>query len=168
MAATRARRALSLLATAAVLMTAAACGGQENTGSAAHRLAVWVANVSLGHSIGTVEHDGTIIDEAQAQGAGAVHTACALLVTDLSNSAAGELPSPDPEVTSDLSRAFDDEAQAGSTCVDAPGDPAALARAASDRARAQILFEAALDRVAAVTGSAPATTPTTDASGNVF
>lgn len=170
MAASRARRRLTAprLFVLVAASTLAGCGGLEASGTPAHRLSVWVSGSGMGGTIGTVEADdsriATVIEEHR--GSAAVHTDCALLVTDLSNGAAGDLPSPDTEVTQDLSRAFNDEARAGSTCADHPGDAAVLAQARSAWTTAEVLFQAALDRVAAVTGHAPATTVTTQAGSN--
>ena len=157
---------MTRLAAAAVAFVlcagAAACSGQDASGSPGRRLALWVSSSALGATVATVEADNARIDTLvnEHRPAAAVNAACSLLVSDLSTGAAGELPAPDREVTSDLTRAFDDEAAAASACADHPADPAVLAAAHAKRAKAHVLMEAALDRVAAVTGSVPDTSTT--------
>ena len=111
------------LATSLVLMTGCAltltsCAGADQQGSTAHRLSVWVSGTTLGQDIGTLVADNARVPEDVANGTGAVHAACGTLLND-AEMANTNLPSPDPEVTALLTKAYGLEGTAANQCFDA-------------------------------------------------
>lgn len=134
-------------------LSLAGCGGSQS-------VAGWVSSNQLGAWIGTLQSDDSRIDRVLSdhRGAKAVYSDCALLIADVSNSPAGSLPTPDGQLTTDLDRAFRAEEAAGDDCARASAGGPLLAQSARERQRARVLFAAALERVAALTGRTPPTT----------
>ncbi len=145
----------------------AGCAGEEQSGSPAHRVDVWVGGTSMGSTVGTLIGDAARIETAVAEhkDAGVFHTDCGVITTD-AESANSDLPTPDTELTDLLSEAYGLEGAAGNDCYNAgSSDPKLQARSARERARARGLLEAALARVRAVTGRSVSTTTTTSPGG---
>jgi len=163
-------RAVGVVAVLSIVaISATSCAGEDQQGSPAHRMSVWVGGTGLGGSIGTLFADNARVGKDVANGTGAVHAACGTLEDD-AEMANGELPSPDPEVTNWLSSAYDLEGTAGTQCYDAGAtNPELLAKSQRNAAKAHALFERALIRIQAITGTPVATTTTTDnATGGIF
>jgi hypothetical protein len=102
----------SLALTTATAVTFTSCAGEDQMGSPAHRMSVWVTGTNFGADIGTLVADNARIAKVVPNGSGAVHAACGTLVTD-AEMANTELPSPDPEVTDLLTKAYGLEGTAG-------------------------------------------------------
>jgi hypothetical protein len=156
----------SLALTSATAVTLTSCAGEDQRGSPAHRMSVWVSGTNLGEDIGTLVADNARIAKVVPNGSGAVHAACGTLVTD-AEMANTELPSPDPEVTDLLTKAYGLEGTAGNECYDAGStNKKLLAESARDAIKAEALSNEALQRIRAIDGKAPATTTTVGNSGN--
>jgi hypothetical protein len=156
----------SLALTSATAVTLTSCAGEDQRGSPAHRMSVWVSGTNLGEDIGTLVADNARIAKVVPNGSGAVHAACGTLVTD-AEMANTELPSPDPEVTDLLTKAYGLEGTAGNECYDAGStNKKLLAKSARDAIKAEALSNEALQRIRAIDGKAPATTTTVGNSGN--
>ena len=138
-------------------------------GTPAQQLRAWVAQYNLGSSLGTLTGDNANVEKVTAQNGGvlAFHTVCGVLTTD-TESANGNLPAPDTDVTQWLARAYDLEYQAGIDCYQAAGDPRLLRKSAQARGQAQVLFDRVLTRIRAISGLVVSTTTTTSPSGGVF
>jgi hypothetical protein len=146
----------------------AACAGQEQSGPPAARVTTWVNGSGGGASIGTLRADVANVDYvlARHEPAGSVRTACALLTND-AETAIGNLPTPDTQLTGELNTAYTDAAAAGDDCyAGATGNTALLDRSARERSKLTPLIATAVDRVVAVTGRTPSTSTTVPA-GNV-
>jgi hypothetical protein len=155
---------LALTSATAVMLTS--CAGEDQRGSPAHRMSVWVSGTNLGEDIGTLVADNARIAKVVPNGSGAVHAACGTLVTD-AEMANTELPSPDPEVTDLLTKAYGLEGTAGNECYDAgTTNKKLLAESARNAIKAEALYNQALQRIRAIDGKAPATTTTVGNSGN--
>lgn len=159
--------AIAAVFTCAVSLTS--CAGADQQGSAAHRMVVWSGGTALGQDIGTLTADNARIPKVAPNGSGALHAACATLVTD-AEKANGELPSPDPQVTAWLSEAYTLEATAGNQCFDGAANPSLLHESERNGIKAEALFVQALQRIRQIDGKAVSTTTTTDAgsSGGIF
>jgi hypothetical protein len=156
----------SLALTSATAVTLTSCAGEDQRGSPAHRMSVWVSGTNLGEDIGTLVADNARIAKVVPNGSGAVHAACGTLVTD-AEMANTELPSPDPEVTDLLTKAYGLEGTAGNECYDAGStNKKLLAESARNAIKAEALSSEALQRIRAIDGKAPATTTTVGNSGN--
>jgi predicted small secreted protein len=157
---------LTLLLGAATL---SACTGQDQQGSAAHRMSEWVSGTGLGNAIGTLIIDNERVPKDVPNGTGAVHAACGALLDD-AEQANGELPSPDDQVSISLSNAYADEGTAGNECYSAGAtNPALLAKAQRNMIKAEALFTQVLLRIASIDGKTVSTSTTTQpASGNIF
>jgi hypothetical protein len=163
----KARVALTFLAVSvvgAVFLTS--CAGEDQMGSQAHRMSVWVNGTSLGADIATLVADNASIPKVAPSGAGALHAACGTLVTD-AEMANTELPSPDPEVTDLLTKAYGLEGTAGNQCYDAGStNKKLLAESSRNAVKAEALYNQALQRIRALDGKVPVTTTTAGNSGN--
>ena len=140
----------------------AGCAGPEESGPPSARVSAWVSTAGGGAAIGTLEVDSANIDHALAdhQSASAVKTVCALLTND-AETAIGNLPTPDTQLTDDLNNAYEDGAAAGDDCFKgAGGSPSLLRRSAEERKALLPLLTTALDRIASITGRTPSTTTT--------
>jgi hypothetical protein len=152
--------------TAAVVIGSIAlsgCAGQEQAGTPAHQVTAWVSGAGAGSSIGTVEVDIKNVNLAFSQHdpAGEVRSVCGLLVTD-AGTANGNLPTPDQQLSDDLSNAYATAYDAGTDCYNGSGgNQKLLATSATLRAKAQAQMATALDRITAVTGHVPSTTTST-------
>ena len=138
-------------------------------GSPAHRMSVWVSGTSLGADIGTLIADNARIPKDVPNGTGAVHAACATLLND-AEMANTSLPSPDPEVTDLLTKAYGLEGTAGNECFDAGStNTKELAQSARHTIKAEALYNQALQRIRQIDGRPVSTTTTTDnSSGGIF
>jgi hypothetical protein len=165
--ATRGLRVAALLLVVAVAATS--CAGQDQQGSPAHRMSVWVLGTGLGGNIGTLNADNARVSLDVPNGTGAVHAACGTIEVD-ADMANGELPSPDAQVTDWLSAAYGLEGAAGTQCYNAGAtNTELLAQSARNTAKAHALFQRALIRIQSIIGKPVATTTTTDnATGGIF
>ncbi len=150
-------------------VTLTSCAGQDQQGSPAHRMSAWVSGTGFGESIGTLVADNARIPKVVANGTGAVHAACGTLLND-AEAANSSLPSPDPDVTDLLARAYGLEGTAANQCYDAGSTDQKLLRESERNAvRAQALLDQALQRIRGVDGKMVPTTTTTDNStGGIF
>jgi hypothetical protein len=159
------------LATTLVLMIACAltltsCAGADQEGSPAHRMSVWVSGTSLGADIGTLLADNARVPKDVANGTGAVHAACGTLLDD-AEMANTNLPSPDPDVTDLLTKAYGLEGTAGNQCYDAgTTNKKLLVQAERNAIKAEALYDQVLQRIRQIDGRAPVTTTTSGNSGN--
>jgi hypothetical protein len=151
----------ALVLTVACALTLTSCAGEDQEGSAAHRMSVWVN--------GTLIADNARVPEDIANGTGAVHAACGTLVDD-AEMANTELPSPDPQVTDLLSQAYGLEGTAGNQCFDAGAtNKGLLAESARNTVKAEALYNEALQRIRQIVGKVPSTTTTTNnETGGIF
>lgn len=135
-------------------------------GSPAHRMSVWVNGTNFGADIATLVADNARIPKVVPNGNGAVHAACGTLVTD-AESANTELPSPDPEVTDLLTRAYGLEGTVGNQCYDAGStNKALLAESERNAVKAEALYNEVLQRIRTIDGKVPVTTTTAGNSGS--
>ncbi len=161
--------AVSLVLLVGGAMMLSSCAGEDQMGSPAHRMSVWVGGTSLGEDIATLIADNARIPKDVPNGAGAVHAACATLLND-AEKANTSLPSPDPEVTDLLTKAYGLEGTAGNECFDAgTTNTKELAQSARNTIRAEALYNQALQRIRQIDGRPVSTTTTTDnSSGSIF
>jgi hypothetical protein len=152
-----------------VAMGTTSCAGQDQEGTAKHRLAEWVSGTGLGGDIGTLNADNARVPLEVPNGTGGMHAGCATLETD-AEMANGELPSPDADVTDWLSSAYGLEGTAGTECYNAGvTNKKLLGEAERDTAKAHALYERVLIRIQAIDGTVLSTTTTTDnATGGIF
>jgi hypothetical protein len=156
----------SLAFTTLAAMALTSCAGEDQMGSPAHRMSVWVNGTNFGKDIGTLVADNARIAKVVPNGSGAVHAACGTLVTD-AEMANTELPSPDPEVTDLLTQAYGLEGTAGNECYDAGStNKKLLSQSARDAIKAEAIYNEVLQRIRAIDGKVPVTTTTTGNSGN--
>jgi hypothetical protein len=156
----------SLALTTAATVTLTSCAGEDQMGSPAHRMSVWVNGTNLGADIATLVADNARIAKVVPNGSGAVHAACGTIVTD-AEMANTELPSPDPEVTDLLTKAYSLEGTVGNQCYDAGStNKQLLATSARNAIKAEALYNEALQRIRAIDGKVPVTTTTAGNSGN--
>jgi hypothetical protein len=158
---------LVLVTTCALTLTS--CAGADQQGSAAHRMAVWTSGTMLGEDIGTLIADNARVPKDVPNGTGAVHAACGTLLTD-AEMANTNLPSPDPDITAMLTKAYGLEGTAANQCYDAGAtNTSLLARSARNAIKAEALYQQALQRIRQIDGRTVSTTTTTDnASGSIF
>ena len=141
---------------------AASCAGEDQMGSASHRMKVWVSGTTLGEYIGTLQADNARVPKDVRNGTGAVHAACGTMEDD-AEQANTELPSPDYQVTLWLSNAYGLEGTASTECYDAGStDQALLTKAYKDAAKADALFLKVEARIRSLDGRPVSTTTTTD------
>jgi hypothetical protein len=156
----------SLVLVTGCALTLTSCAGADQQGSAAHRMSVWVSGTSLGEDIGTLVADNARIPKEVPNGAGAMHAACSTLLND-AEMANTNLPSPDPDVTTLLTKAYGLEGTAANECYDAGvTNSKLLARSEHDGIKAEALYDEALQRIRLITGTAPVTTTTAGNTGN--
>jgi hypothetical protein len=162
----RLRATALVCATVAVALTLTSCAGEDQMGSPAHRMSVWVGGTNLGEDIGTLVADNARVPKDVANGTGAVHAACGTLLND-AQMANGSLPSPDPEVTDLLTQAYNLEGTAANQCYDAGATNRALLRQSErNTIKAEALYNQVLQRIRAIDGKPPTTTTTAGNSGN--
>jgi hypothetical protein len=163
------RRTAGAVAAAVAIgsMGLAACSAQEQSGTPAHQVTAWVNGAGAGGSIGTVEVDIKNVDLAfhQNDPPGEIRSVCGLLVDD-AGTANGNLPTPDQQLSDDLSAAYATAYDAGTDCYNgANGNQKLLATSATLRSKAQTQMNTAIARITAVTGKVPSTTTTTTPAG---
>jgi hypothetical protein len=156
----------SLAFTTATAMTLTSCAGQDQIGSPAHRMSVWVNGTNFGADIASLVADNARIAKVVPNGSGAVHAACGTIVTD-AEMANTELPSPDPDVTDLLTKAYGLEGTVGNECYAAGStNKKLLAESERNAIKAEALYNEALQRIRAIDGKVPVTTTTAGNSGN--
>lgn len=141
----------------------AGCSGQEQSGTPAQQVSVWVAGAGAGSSIGTIEVDIKNVDLAFSQHdpSGQIRSVCALMASD-AGIGNGNLPTPDQELSNDLSTAYATAYDAGTDCYKGAGSNSKLlATSAAGRTRTNTQLTTALDRITSITGHVPSTTTTT-------
>jgi hypothetical protein len=158
---------LVLMTGCALMLTS--CAGADQQGTASHRMAVWVSGTSLGEDIGTLIADNARIAKDVPNGTGAVHAACATMLND-AEMANTNLPSPDPDVTALLTKAYNDEGTAANQCYAAGAtNKSLLNRSARNAIKAEAIYQEVLQRIRQIDGRTPSTTTTTDSSsGSIF
>jgi hypothetical protein len=120
-----------------------------------------------GAAVGALQVDSRNIGYALShdQAPAAVKTACALLTND-AETAIGNLPTPDTQLTDELNAAYEDAAAAGDACFQGASGRASLLRtSATERSKLGPLLAVAVDRIEAITGHTPSTS-TTEADGS--
>jgi outer membrane murein-binding lipoprotein Lpp len=139
----------------------AGCAGQEQSGKPAAQVSTWVSGAGGGVAIGTLEVDSRNIDLAVSSHdpSAALRTVCALLTND-AQTAIGNLPTPDTQLTNDLNTAYEDAAAAGDDCY-----RGSLRRSAAERIKLMPLLATAVDRISAITGHSPSTSTTQPPAG---
>ena len=151
---------LLVASTMALAATLSGCAGQEQSGSAATRVSTWLRSGGGGSGIGNVEVASKNVDLALSQHnkPAAIKQVCAFL-SNTAQSAIGNLPTPDEQLTAALNAAYVVGTSAGDDCYHgAGGDIGLLARSAAERSKLFTLLAVAIRRATAVTGR----TPTTD------
>ena len=159
----------SLVLMTGCALTLTSCAGADQEGSTAHRMSVWVSGTSFGEDIGTLIADNARVPKDVPNGTGAVHAACATTLND-AEMANGSLPSPDPDVTTLLTKAYNLEGTSANQCYSAGiTNKELLAESARNGIKAEALFEQAIQRIRQIDGRTVSTTTTTDnSSGSVF
>ena len=156
----------SLVLVTGCALTLTSCAGADQEGSDSHRMSVWVSGTGFGEDIGTLVADNARIPKDVPNGTGALHAACSTLLND-AQMANSSLPSPDPDVTTLLTNAYNDEGTAANQCYDAGvTNPKLLAESERNSIKAEALFQEALQRIRVITGQTPATTTTVGNTGN--
>lgn len=154
------RRILSAVLVLLLGVGAASCAGEDQVGTPSHRLAEWVGGTSFGEDIGTLMADNARI--AEETSTPAMHAACGTMEDD-ADTANGELPTPDAQVTDWLSAAYGLEGTAATDCYDAGiTNKKLLATAEEDGKKADVLYSRVLIRIQSIDGRLPTTTTTTD------
>ena len=151
----------------ALAMALGGCAGQEQSGPPAKQLSTWLRDGGGGSGIGNVEVASKNVDLALAQHnkPAAIKEVCALLSND-SQSAIGNLPTPDEQLTAALNAAYVVGTSAGDDCYNgAGGDTRLLARSAAERVKLFTLLAASIRRAAEVTGQTPTTDTTAPPAG---
>jgi len=129
-------------------------------------MSVWVSGTSFGEDIGTLVADNARIPKDVPNGTGAMHAACSTLLND-AEMANTNLPSPDPDVTALLTKAYGLEGTAANQCYDAGAtNKSLLAQSERNTTKAEALYQEALQRIRVITGTVPVTTTTAGNSGN--
>jgi hypothetical protein len=139
----------------------------DESGPPAKQVSAWLTTSGGGSAIGQVELDSRNIDLAVSHraAASALRTVCALLTTD-AQTAIGNLPTPDTQLTDDLNNAYEDAASAGNDCYNgSDGNRPLLRRSATERTRLVPMLATAVNRLTSLTGHPPSTS-TTLASGD--
>jgi hypothetical protein len=160
---------VSLVLLTGCALTLTSCAGADQEGTAAHRMSVWVDGTGLGEDVGTLVADNARIAKDVPNGTGAVHAACATLLND-AEMANTNLPSPDPDVTDLLTKAYGFEGTAANQCYDAGvSDTKLLVQSERNTIKAEALYQQALQRIRQIDGRTVSTTTTTDnSSGSIF
>jgi hypothetical protein len=144
------------------------CAGQEQSGTPAQQVTTWMNDGSGGSGIGTVEVDSKNVALALARhnAPAAIREVCDLLSND-AQTAIGNLPTPDEQLTLALDAAYEDATAAGDDCYNgAGGNTKLLARSAAERAKLVSLLAVAVQRAEDVTGQTPTTDTTAPPSGS--
>jgi hypothetical protein len=142
------------------------CAGEDQEGSTAHRVSVWVGGTGFGGDIGTLEADNARIAKVAPNGAGALHAACSTMIND-AEMANSSLPSPDPTVTDLLTKAYGLEGTAGNDCYNSGAtNQTLLTKSEREGIQADALYNEVVQRIRQITGKAPVTTTTSGNTGN--
>jgi hypothetical protein len=159
----------SLVLVTGCALTLTSCAGADQEGSPAHRMSVWVSGTTFGADIGTLVADNARIPKVVPNGSGALHAACSTLLND-AEMANTNLPSPDPDVTDLLTKAYGLEGTAANQCYDAgTTNTVLLAESERNSIKAEALYQQVLQRIRQIDGRAVSTTTTTDnSSGSIF
>ncbi len=108
-----------LVAIAGASAAVASCGTQST--STAQRVESWVGSSSLSAEIAQIRTDAANVAKVERIGSpGAIRTNCAVLDLDTEN-ANQSLPSPDQQLTGELSDAYAAEIQAAQDCFHGAG-----------------------------------------------
>jgi hypothetical protein len=151
----------------AVAVVAFVADGATQAGGPRQQLRAWVSTNQVGQSIGTLTDDVSNVNKALAEhkGSGTLHTLCAGLQND-AQTANGNLPTPDTQLTQVLAHAYTLDYDAGGYCYRAGGTGNPLdVRSSADATQAGHLLIQALARIQDVTGTAVSTTTTTQPGG---
>jgi hypothetical protein len=155
-----------VLSTGVSALALTSCAGEDQLGSPAHRMSVWVDGTSLGSDIGTLVADNARIPKVVPNGSGALHAACSTMLND-AEAANTELPSPDSEVTDLLTQAYGLEGTAANDCYNSGGtNTKLLTQSQHDSIKAEALYNQVFQRIRAIDGQVPSTTTTVGNSGN--
>lgn len=153
----------------AVICAALASGCTlDQSGPPAAQLSAWMTTSGGGAAIGQVAVDSRNIDLALSHhnAAAALRTVCALLTND-AQTAIGDLPSPDTQLTGQLNAAYEDAAAAGNDCYNgANGNESLLRRSSTERAKLIPMLRTAVERITSVTGHTPSTSTTAPSDDN--
>jgi hypothetical protein len=150
----RSRPKIPLAGPAALLLALGivlgACSNQSTT---AQRVTSWVGSTGLDADIAQIRTDAANVAKIEKIGSpGAIRTNCAVLDLDTEN-ANQNLPSPDQELTTDLTNAYVAEIQAAQDCFHGAGKNATLlARGRIAQLAANADLTTALDLLAQLTG----------------
>lgn len=140
-----------------------AYGGTGTTGTPREQVRAWVSGTGLGQSLGTVVGDAARVRLAVAEhkDSGVLHTDCGVLLTD-AESANGELPTPNAQLTALLSSGYALANDAGYDCYNSGGtNKRQLAKATKERIQAEAKLQQAVTLVDQLTGVTLSTTTTT-------
>jgi hypothetical protein len=146
----------------------ASCAGEDERGSSAHQVSVWVENTGFGEDIGTLVADNARI--AKETTTSAMHAACGTMEVD-ADTANQELPIHGaPQVSDWLSNAYGLEGTAANDCYNAGiTNKKLLATAERDVKKADGLYTRALIAIQSIDGRLPTTTTTTNNTpGNIL
>ena len=147
-----------------------AYGGLGPTGTPRHQMTVWVQASQFGQTVGTLEGDAARVTTAVAhhEDLGVIHTICGVLLTD-AQSANGDLPTPNSQLTDTLSRAYTLDYEAGNDCyAGGTTGTALLEKSATERSRAHTQLARALALVEQVVGRTVPTTTTEPGGSGIF
>jgi hypothetical protein len=163
------RRIMGAAFTVLLAVGLASCAGEDQQGSAEHRMSEWVSGTGFGGDIGTLMADNQRVPKDVVNGTGAVHAACGALEDD-AEMANSSLPAPDSQVTDLLSDAYGLEGTAGTECYSAGAtDKALLVKSQKDMIKAEALYNEVLMRIQSIDGKVVSTTTTTDNDpGSIF
>ena len=151
----------------ALAVTLGGCAGQEQSGPPAKQVSTWLRDGGGGSGIGNVEVASKNVDLALSQHnkPAAIKQVCAFL-SNTAQSAIGNLPTPDEQLTAALNAAYVVGTSAGDDCYNgAGGDTGLLARSTAERAKLFTLLAAAVRRATEVTGGTPTTDTTVPPTG---
>ena len=135
----------------------AGCAGQEQSGTPAQQVTTWMDGGRADPASATVEVDARNVDLALAEHnrPAAIREVCDLLSND-AQTAIGNLPTPDDQLTDDLNTAYMDATAAGDDCYNgADGNARLLGRSAAERARASPCWPPPSQHIESVTGHDP-------------
>ncbi len=163
--------AVALVALSAMALGLSACAGPDETGTLVHRVQAWTSGTGFGQTVGTLYGDGQRVSAvvAERHGTGAIHTACGVLETD-AGTADSNLPTPDEQLTAELSQAVELDYRAATDCYTAGAtDGRLLAQSAALRSSADALLRRSVALVESITGHTVSTTTTTNPdAGSIF
>jgi hypothetical protein len=140
----------------------------DQTGSLSSQVQGWMKTAAAGAAIGQVEDDSRNVGAAISDhnSPAQIKTACALLTTD-AQTAIGNLPTPDTQLTDQLNTAYEDAAGAGNDCFNgAGGNTSLMHRSADERAKLPSLLGVAVQQITSDIGHTPSTSTTAPTDGN--